>query len=312
MNRIDRISAILIQLQSRRTVKASDIAGRFGISLRTVYRDVKTLEEAGVPVIGEAGIGYSLVDGYRLPPVMFTRDEVASFITAEKMVDKLTDDANGASYRSAMYKIKSVLRNTDKDYLESIDNRVEVLKSRRQKELKVNPLQDILKAIAEKRVLCITYKAAYKKDSTERCVEPIGVFFLENHWHLIAWCRLRQGHRDFRFDRFEDMYITNETFIQDHPPLKELMKNLYRETDLTSIVIRIHPDTAPFLGEEKYYHGFLSETITSSFIEMSFMAWSLEGFVRWFMMFADYATIIEPVALKDRVRSIVNKISDNL
>ena len=72
MNRIDRISAILIQLQTRRVVKAQDIADRFGISLRTVYRDVKSLEEAGIPVIGEAGVGYSLVDGYRLPPIMFS------------------------------------------------------------------------------------------------------------------------------------------------------------------------------------------------------------------------------------------------
>jgi predicted DNA-binding transcriptional regulator YafY len=87
MNRIDRISAILIQLQTRRVVKASDIAERFNISLRTVYRDVRSLEEAGVPIIGEAGVGYSLVDGYRLPPIMFTREEATAFLTAEKFVE---------------------------------------------------------------------------------------------------------------------------------------------------------------------------------------------------------------------------------
>ena len=71
MNRIDRLSAILIQLQSRRLVKAQHIADKFSISLRTVYRDVHALQEAGVPVIGEAGTGYSLMEGYKLPPVMF-------------------------------------------------------------------------------------------------------------------------------------------------------------------------------------------------------------------------------------------------
>src|ERR1700744_5111837 len=104
MNRIDRISAILIQLQSRRVVKAIDIAERFAISLRTVYRDVKTLEEAGVPILGEAGVGYSIMDGYRLPPVMFTMEEATAFLTAEKLIEKLTDATTESSYKSAMHK----------------------------------------------------------------------------------------------------------------------------------------------------------------------------------------------------------------
>src|SRR5476651_2141904 len=153
MNRIDRISAILIQLQSRRVVKAGDIAERFGISLRTVYRDVKTLEEAGIPIIGEAGVGYSIMDGYRLPPVMFTKEEATAFLTAEKFMEKLTDAITEESYKSAMYKVRAVLRTTDKDYLEQIDQRIAVLKSRRSGNSRpgINPIQNILKGISEKR-----------------------------------------------------------------------------------------------------------------------------------------------------------------
>src|SRR3978361_602462 len=132
MNRIDRISAILIQLQSRRVVKAGDIAERFNISLRTVYRDIKTLEEAGIPLIGEAGVGYSIMEGYRLPPVMFTREEATAFLTAEKFVEKLTDTSTAEHHKSAMYKIRSILKSAEKNLLEEIDHSIEVIKSQSQ------------------------------------------------------------------------------------------------------------------------------------------------------------------------------------
>src|ERR1700733_13653464 len=159
MNRIDRISAILIQLQSKKIVKAQDIAERFNISLRTVYRDVKTLEEAGIPIIGEAGVGYSIMEGYRLPPVMFTKEEATAFLTAEKLIEKFTDTSTEEGYKSAMYKVRAVLRSTEKDLLENIDDHIEVLKSRGQRNAKqnTNPLQTILKSISSKNVLFINY-----------------------------------------------------------------------------------------------------------------------------------------------------------
>src|ERR1700752_1319157 len=152
MNRIDRVTAILIQLQSRRVVKAQDIAERFDISLRTVYRDVATLQEAGVPIVGEAGVGYSIMDGYRLPPVMFTKEEAMAFLTAEKLVEKLTDSSTKESYLSAMYKVKAVLRSAEKEYLENINGHIEVIGNPYlPKDINTaNPLQSILKSISEK------------------------------------------------------------------------------------------------------------------------------------------------------------------
>ena len=127
MNRFDRITAILVQLHTRRVVKAQDLAERFEISLRTVYRDMRSLEEAGVPIVGEAGIGYSLMEGYKLPPVLFSKEEALALVTAEKMVDKFTDDATQRNYRSALYKIKAVLRVQEKDLLERVEDSILVL-----------------------------------------------------------------------------------------------------------------------------------------------------------------------------------------
>src|SRR6266550_1860858 len=118
MNRIDRLAAILIQLQSRRLIKAQDIAEKFSISLRTVYRDIHALEEAGVPVGGEAGIGYRLMEGYKLPPVMFNQDEASALLTAAKLVQSKTDAGISKHYTSALDKIKAVLRLSEKDHIE--------------------------------------------------------------------------------------------------------------------------------------------------------------------------------------------------
>ena len=306
MNRIDRISAILIQLQSRRVVKASDIAERFGISLRTVYRDVKTLEEAGIPLMGEAGVGYSIMDGYRLPPVMFTREEATAFLTAEKLMEKLTDPSSDENYKSAMYKIRSVLRMAEKDFLENIDGHIEVFKSRRiaDKNLDLNPLQIILKGIGDRTVLSIHYFAAHTQQNSERCIEPVGAFYQDNYWHLIAWCRLRQDYRDFRLDRISNISLTGERFRTLHPSLNEYISRSAQEKNLQKVVIRVEKRVVPYISEQKYYNGYVSEREVDGMVEMTFLTEFIEGFVRWLMMYGDMAEIITPCELKLKVKEL--------
>jgi predicted DNA-binding transcriptional regulator YafY len=306
MNRIDRISAILIQLQSRRVVRAGDIAERFNISLRTVYRDIRTLEEAGIPLIGEAGVGYSIMDGYRLPPVMFTREEATAFLTAEKLMEKLTDPSSDEHYKSAMYKIRSVLRLAEKDFLENIDGHIEVFKSRRMSGLKLdlNPLQIILKGIGERQVLSIHYFAATTQQKSERHLEPVGVFYQDNYWHLIAWCRLRQDYRDFRLDRISNISLTGERFRTQHPNLNEYISRSARERNLQAVVIRVEKRILPYLNEQKYYNGFISEKEVDGMIEMTFLAEFLEGFTRWLMMYGDTAEVISPDILREKVKDL--------
>jgi predicted DNA-binding transcriptional regulator YafY len=315
MNRIDRISAILIQLQSRRVTKAHDISTRFGISLRTVYRDVKTLEQAGVPLIGEAGVGYSIMDGYRLPPVMFTREEAIAFLTAEKLVEQFTDASNSAHYRTAMYKIKSVLRSSEKDMLENMDNHIEVQKNRRVINAKpgLDLIQPILKSIAEKTVMSMRYFALYKQEYSERCIEPCGVIYLDNYWHLIAFCRERNDYRDFRLDRIQNITLTDEKFDRQHPSVKDYIKKSYNDGPLHEVVLHVEKEMVGYLGEQKYYHGFVSERrIDDKTVEMNFLSTSIDGMTHWYMMFATHATIIKPQKLKDGVKTMLQKIAEKI
>lgn len=314
MNRIDRLSAILIQLQSRKTVRAQDIAERFEISLRTVYRDIRSLEEAGIPVIGEAGIGYSLVDGYRLPPVLFTREEATSFITAEKLVNQLTDATNGRIYTLAMDKIRAVLKTTDQAYLEQLEERVHVVKNDRTPDITAhqNFLQVILQALAQLQVMELKYFAYYRQEHTKRQIEPVGVFYLDNYWHLIAWCRERKAYRDFRFDRIVSIQACEEQFADQHPGLQEYLKNRYKDSSLIEVTLLVDPEASLHLGEQKYYQGYISEQRTDPGIEMKFITISLEGMARWYMSFADYAVVISPDSLKNRAKELFLAMAKNI
>jgi predicted DNA-binding transcriptional regulator YafY len=314
LNRIDRVTAILIQLQSKRVVKAQEIADRFTISLRTVYRDIKTLEEAGIPVIGEAGIGYSIMEGYRLPPVMFTREEATAFLTAEKLVEKLTDASTREIYQAAMFKIKSVLRLTERDHLENMEQHIEVLDSPYFPKHKNETayLQNILKAVSEKSVINIDYFAEHSQEKSNRNIEPVGIFFMGRYWYLIAWCTLRKDYRTFRVDHIKYLSITAIQFEKEHPALKSFLSKVSKEKELHTIVIRIEKDAVKYLGEQKFYNGFVSQKDLGNMIEMTFLTQSLEGFARWYMLFGECAEIITPRKLIDTVKKNLITLSKKL
>jgi predicted DNA-binding transcriptional regulator YafY len=310
MNRIDRITAILIQLQSKKIVKAQEIADRFEISLRTVYRDIRTLEEAGVPIIGEAGVGYSIMEGYRLPPIMFTKEEATAFMTAEKLVEKLTDNFTKTTYQSAMYKVKAVLKLAEKDYLDHISAHIEVLE---------NPylpkhnnetvhLQKILHSISERRVLKMEYFANHSQESTTRLVEPVGIFLLATAWHLIAYCQLRKDYRNFRIDRVVHIEETNQFFEKEHPALQNYLPQMTRRENIHTVIIRVKKEVVRYFGDQKFYNGFVSQKDLGDEVEMTFLTSSINGFAHWYLNFGEYAQIVEPQALRDKVKQIVEKM----
>jgi predicted DNA-binding transcriptional regulator YafY len=316
MNRIDRVTAILIQLQSKRVVKAQEIADRFNISLRTVYRDVKALDEAGVPVIGEAGVGYSIMEGYRLPPVMCTREEATAFLTAEKLVGKLTDASTRKNYGTAMLKVKALLRLTEKDYLEDMEQHIEVIENQyvpKQGNDTIH-LQQVLQSIASKQLLQLDYFANHNQQQSIRDVEPVGIYYLGENWYMVAFCRLRKDYRTFKFSSINKLTVMDAHFEQQHPSLKSFLNKMTKEKNLQTVVLLIDKNILQYFGDEKYYNGFVSQQqVDDNTIEMTFLTGSMSGFARWFLLFGDHATIQRPSALKNEVKlalaSIAGKIN---
>ena len=301
MNRIDRLTAILIQLQSRRIVRASEIAARFEISLRTVYRDIRALEEAGVPIGAEPGKGYFIVEGYHLPPVMFTRDEASALLVGGKLVDKFSDRSIHTSFNDALYKIKAVLGIDDKDYLEFLDHHIEVLavankeKEQRDKHL----LLKIQSALGRQVQIRIDYKSFYKDERTSRSIEPIGLCFYAANWHLIAYCRLRNDYRDFRVDRIKQLVLTQRKFeLRNHDSLQKLIQKVVVAENLIPITVNFRNRVAKYIREQRYYFGFVSERKKDAYTQMDFMASSLSYFSKWLLSFVNEVEVVTPARLK--------------
>ncbi len=214
MIRLSRLTNILLHLQSRRVVTAQELADKFDITQRTVYRDIRALEEAGVPVIGEAGKGYFLADGYRIPPVMFTEQEINALLTAQQYLKKGADKSVYHDLTNVVTKIKAIIRYSQKEKAEKLQERVLVFPAGQPNE--TNLLSAIQLAITNCSVLKIKYHTIYSDSISERLVEPLAVYLTKENWILIAICRQKNDLREFRIDRILNLTTTSNTFPDCH------------------------------------------------------------------------------------------------
>jgi len=208
--RLSRLTALLILLQSRKRITANDIARRFNISIRTAYRDIRALEEAGVPIIIEEGKGYTLMEGYLMPPVMFSETEANALVTAEQLVATNKDASFVKNYADAVTKIKAVLKYTIKNKAELLSQRIHFHINPKQ-ETTSNHLSAIQLAITNFSVIHITYSSE-NEELTRRYIEPLGLYSTRENWILIAFCRMRNENRAFRLDRILQLQTIDEVF----------------------------------------------------------------------------------------------------
>lgn len=218
VNRLSRLTAILIQFQTKRIVTASELSQKFQVSKRTIYRDIKALESAGVPILTVEGKGYSLMEGYRIPPIMFTEKQANALILAEQLVLKNKDASFVKDYSEAIDKIKSILRYNLKDKANLLADRTQFTEVINQ-ERSSNNLSELQNALTNYNLVKIEY---INKEGipTNRLIEPFALLSTEN-WYLIAWCRLRKEFRFFRLDRIQKMESLSENFEPHNLTLQE-------------------------------------------------------------------------------------------
>ncbi len=218
MTKAERLLQLLAILRARRNVVVAQVlADRLNVSLRTVYRDIQSLIAAGVPVEGEAGVGYRLRAGSTLPPMMFTEEEIEALLLGVRMVQGWGDDGLVGSAESALNKIRSVL--PDKIVHDQNHQLATLLVPDMHRSRSTRYGAVIRQAIKDQRVLQLDYTAE-DGNQTQRKVNALGLAYWGAAWTLVAWCQLRDSHRLFRLDRILAIEHLDEEFtIAPHQTL---------------------------------------------------------------------------------------------
>ena len=241
---------------------------------------------------------------------MFNQDEASALLTASKLVQSKTDAGISKHYATALDKIKAVLRLTEKDHMEEIDEHIMIMEH---PAIVYQPpsdlhLQSLLKAIGTSSVIEIKYFSIEKNETTQRKVEPVGIYYMGSHWYLVAFCQLRNDYRNFRTDKIAKLTFTEEVISKTHPPLQSFINQMSAERQVVEVVIDVETDVVKYLGEQKYYNGFVKQENIGDHVRIHFLTGSLMGFARWFMLFGDHAKIVKPAELKVFVAGIAENI----
>lgn len=229
--RLVRLTAILTELQSRPLVTAREMADKHQVSIRTIYRDIRTLEKSGIPIITEEGRGYAIMEGYKLPPIMFTEEEANALIMAEQLILKNKDQSLSDQYQNAITKIKSTLRQTQKNKTAFLSDRIQIRNNQNNEKTSTYLIQ-LQMVITNFQVVKIKY-LSLDNELTNRQIEPFALYTTKENWILIAWCRNRKDFRAFRLDRIQELTVTFEHFEPHNMTLEEYLETCRKKWENT-------------------------------------------------------------------------------
>lgn len=305
MNRTDRLLAIVLELQARGWTRAEDLAAHFEVSKRTIYRDLEALGESGVPVVAQAGRGYSLDEDYFLPPLHFTPDEALLLLLGADFMTQQFDAQYQAVAQSAAAKITTILPQRLRQQVESIAARLRFIAST--DNVAPETLQKVRLAIVEGRRLHFGYTSPTGSDVgdwTERDADPYALVHHDNIWMLIAYCHLRHDERKFRLDRMSDVRVLTRTFTL--PPDYRLQE---QDTSDRQLIVRVRfpLHMAPWVREERNFYTVAEAETTDAYI-VTLHARRETDVLRWVLGWGAHAEVLEPIRLRERIHEEAERI----
>jgi len=311
MNKTDRLLAILLELQGRELVRAKDLATQFETSVRTIYRDIQALSEAGVPIMGATGIGYSLMEGYFLPPISFTAEEAVTLLIGTDFIEQRFDNNYRSSSQDARRKIEAILPESIRNETTRVRKAMRLLDSDKHITISYEReyLEKIRHAILDKRKVNFHYVKKFadteKNRHSVRTVAPYGLVLIQGSWMLVAHCDLRQDIRHFHLSRMSELMVLDSQFeLPVHFSLDE-----YSPPDKRSLQIRLlfNNDIADKVKDSNNAYVEEIEEHQDGFL-MVLRVHQLEEVLQWVLGWGAEVIVLEPESLRNRIREEAEKV----
>jgi predicted DNA-binding transcriptional regulator YafY len=311
MNKTDRLLAIVLELQRKEMLRAEDLAGKFEISVRTIYRDIQALSEAGVPIMGAPGLGYSLMAGYFLPPVSFTVEEAVTLLIGTDFVEQKFDRGYGAKAQSAQGKIEAILPETVRKEASRARKSVKLVttyEADNSEEEKQN-IEILRQAVLEERKVKFGYKKqilqADGNRNSVRTASPYGMALIHGTWMLIAYCHLRQELRHFRLSRISELSLLEERF--DRPVDFNLQQ--YIPLDDRNLPVRLLADSS-IADKVKDANNYYMEAIENhpDGLLVTLRVRQPEELLQWVLGWGSNIVVLDPQSLRQMVYEEAEKM----
>lgn len=305
VKKFERIVHIFFLLQSRSVLPIEELVEQFQVTKRTIYRDLNMLERVGIPIVHRPGIGYSIVDSFRLPPARFTEGEVLSVMIAEKTMSNHETESVRRNFEQVLTKIKSSFHGYQKNEILLLQDKLLIKDKFYAKDYVPYIMDTLLKSSVNKKLIDILYKNSKDDKPHLRRVEPAGIFNENGNWYLLAYCHSRGDYRNFRLDRIKKLDILEKCFEKEHLSIDELNERNHSQY-FTEIKVSVDRKYAHFLSFERDNFGYVKEIVADEKILMHFNCKTHPtSFVRWFLRFIDVGEIIEPIKIQEELGIIL-------
>jgi predicted DNA-binding transcriptional regulator YafY len=309
MNRTDRLLGVLLELQRRKCVRAEDLAALFETSKRTIYRDIQALCETGVPIIAQAGQGYSLVEGYFLPPLSFSVSEATMLLLGSTLAAQSFDAQYRAAADSANRKIEAVLSASERDEVQYLQASIALVAMERAEQgMAKDLLSQLRRAIIERKTVQFHYHTRYPQNGAEarntRAADPYGLVHYNGAWYLTGHCHLRNAFRNFRLDRMTNLTLLPQTFQR---PANFKMEPHKERTRKLTVQALFDAETAPWVKEAQGF--FITEMKDTPYgLLVTLQLHTEDEVIPWLLSWGYHVRVIEPQSIRQRVAEEAAKI----
>ncbi|MGG1662622.1 helix-turn-helix transcriptional regulator [Brevibacillus sp. NRS-1366] len=311
MNKTDRLLAIVLELQRKNVVRAEDLADTFETSVRTIYRDMQALSEAGVPVVGAPGSGYSLMEGYFLPPVSFSVEEAVTLLIGTDLVEQAFDPTYGARAKASQRKLEALLSEPvrqESARVRSAFRLLDTCENTIQGQV-LAYMETLRQAILSHQKVRFRYQKSHPghdgRRESVRDVAPYGLVLARGSWVLLAHCDLRQDIRNFRLSRMSGLTVLADSFT----PPDQFQLASYKPQDDRHLLVRIRVNST-IADKVKESNNFFIETMEEHPVGtlVTLRVRQLEEILSWVLGWGAQVVVIEPQSLRDRIREEAEKM----